>query len=162
MQDRTHRGFNGTPYSLEGHIHTNLGASGFSELVNPAGARSASTQGVSGNVSTKVRFGTIDYNPNNNWDAINNRYVAATSGIYSVLAALRFTNSIRCELMLYKNGSFYRTLQDYKTVGVNAPFSRGETDIPLNTNDYLEIWIITNTGCTIAADDAYVCIKRFY
>lgn len=162
MQDRTHRGFNGTPYSLDGHTHTNLNSDGFSPLINPISVRAATTQSVNGGVTTKIKFGTIDYDPNLVWDSLNNRYVAESDGIYSALAVMRLTTSKSCKLMLYKNGSFYRSLQDNYTVGSNSPFYQGESGIQLALNDFIEIWTLTNASCTIASTDTYFCARRVY
>jgi hypothetical protein len=137
----------------------------FTSAVAPVKVHTIAAQAISATTYTKLVFGSIDHAPiSAAWSAANNRYIAQTSGIFRVSAAIRCTGTARSsKLMIYKNGVLVHSLQDNNTTALTAVSYGGTTDIQLVLNDYIELWIYSSAATTVASSaDCHFCVSRIY
>jgi hypothetical protein len=123
-----------------------LGTGSFSSA---AAAYMSSNQSISTDTTTKVNFDTEYYDNDSEYDSTTNyRFTATTAGKYHV-SAMVYWCSIPAGwfyLYIYKNGANYKyglwqnvTSSNYYTQSICA-------DISLAATDYVEIYVMQDTG----------------
>jgi len=117
--------------------------------------KNASDQtGVNPNASfVKITFGSTassggGYDQTASFDTTNSKFTAPSSGKYSVKSniTLSATNILANEyaLALYKNGSFYKVLDDRTQASTTVLNLQGSTSLDLIAGDYLELYLYGN------------------
>jgi hypothetical protein len=112
-------------------------------------AYASGSQTVATSTYTKVQFQTEEFDTNSNYDnATNYRFTPTVAGYYQTGSNIQFTGSVTgIQLVLYKNGSAFKTLYAYGGgTGTNAGSSclvycNGSTD-------YIEIYAYQGSGAT--------------
>lgn len=124
---------------------TYRGTYSFAELIT------ATNQAIPQNVNTKVVFGTVRSDLNNEWSITNNRFIAKTAGIYQINSIITVTSAFNNKTFyasIYKNGVEYirgpQIINNNLSVMVTGL-------VPLVINDYVEIYVRFDAARTIAA-----------
>lgn len=106
--------------------------------------------------NTKVPFNSVQVDTNSAFDTGNSRFVAPVATNYLVsgtISTQATTNTFTVwRVIIYKNGSEYRTIQSVKLTDVNSVNCSANTTysliIPLAVNDYVEVFAFQNSGST--------------
>jgi hypothetical protein len=112
-------------------------------------AYASGSQTIATSTYTKVQFQTKEFDTNSNYDnATNYRFTPTVAGYYQIGANIQFTSTVTgIQLILYKNGSSFKTLYGYGGgTGTNAGSS-----CLVNANgssDYFEIYAYQASGAT--------------
>jgi len=108
-------------------------------------------QTVANNTGTKVTYTEEFYDPNNDWDASNSKFIVPEDGKYLITAGVRFssgTNGYMTHLYFYVNGAV-KTYSD-NTSGSGTGINTTHTHIlELSTNDFVEIYASHNQGSSM-------------
>lgn len=124
-------------------------------LIAALAHKNASDQtGVNPNASfVKITFGSTassggGYDQTASFDTTNSKFTAPSSGKYSVKSniTLSAANILADEyaLALYKNGSFYKVLDDRTQASTTVLNLQGSTSLDLIAGDYLELYLYGN------------------
>jgi hypothetical protein len=155
------------PYISDLYVRGQFANSGgFAITPNPSNgingaflARSSSTQAFAHNVYEKVLATTEDYDLQN-WFATS-RYTPKLKGYYKITAAVYLDTtpaSTGIELVLYKNGSFFRTLNKINNGATETVMISGNSSFEANgTTDFFEVFLKQSSGTaisTISSTDA--------
>lgn len=140
-------------------LKANLTGFSTTNLSNPymCSAYLASSLAVSAATWTKATIATKDFDIGNNFDTVNNRFVATAPGKYLVTWAVGLSDAGMstgfAEGELRKNGTSIN-LGNREPASGNAnaiPRDGGAKLIQMATNDYLEVWgYISESGRSIA------------
>jgi len=119
-------------------------------------------QSISNSGTIKVAFDQTDYDPEENFDATNNRYVAKKEGFYYVtFTATGDAMSDQIDFLshIYKNGvSIARFIANTSKAGGNATVSTTIVDaVDLMVGDYIEFYVDHNDSVSrnILSNSAY-------
>lgn len=105
-------------------------------------------QAVTGGDTDKVLFDTLEFDQFGLWNNTTKRFVMAASGIVNVSARMQTTagtSANNCSLILYKNGSPLKVLDEKTWNGQELTLS-GDTKIQVAVADYLELYFNTQAG----------------
>lgn len=119
-----------------------------------ARASLAATQSIADSTQVKVDWDTEDYDTHAVLDiATNDRWTCPVAGKYTVKSLIEFSANATGQraVTLYKNGSAYAELGNIPqaTAGASARVG-GATDIDLVAGDYLEIFVLQNSGGSLS------------
>jgi hypothetical protein len=112
-------------------------------------AYASGSQTIATATYTKVQFQTEEFDTNSNYDnATNYRFTPTVAGYYQIGANIQFGGSVTgIQLVLYKNGSAFKTLYAY---GGGSSTNAGSSCL-VNANgssDYFEIYAYQASGAT--------------
>lgn len=102
------------------------------------------SQSIAAQTFTKVLFQTEQFDNKSEYDAVAARFTATADGIYAVSASVywhgsQITGNLT-ELLLYKNGTPFRYLDQELTGAAGATQSNGTVIIKLVAGDYIELY----------------------
>jgi len=129
-------------------------------LVQPAfAAYATSDQVVTSTVTTKVLFGTEEYDTNSN--LASSTFTATVAGYYQINTGIQvgYTTLIRLSLTMYKNGSLYKRLVDFNAYTGNSIC--GSSTVYLAATDYVEIYVLMNGTGTLQVNGGAVDTSWF-
>jgi hypothetical protein len=128
------------------------GATGATGATGPAGGSFLSqgkvyfdgTQVIPMAVPTKITFNYVSFDNNNEWDAVNNRFVIKETGYYCITGCILYPNLATIgALMFYQNYGLPSTKNLFTWTGGTTGNGRqinGVTTARLNVGDYVEMW----------------------
>lgn len=107
------------------------------------------------NGTSKVQLSSESYDQGSNFDnATNYRFVAPVNGVYHFDGGIRTSNAsaIRLIAVLYKNGAIVR--EGVSQAADSFTSSLVSTDIKLAANDYIELYVTSNSTNAMAVDSS--------
>lgn len=115
-----------------------------------ARARLSSVQAVSGGAYRKLRLATIDYDLNNSFDNLNNRFIVPENGLYQISYSVycqELADRIVLGSQIYLNGASAGgfVLQSSSTASATDLANSGCDILQLNKNDYIELYVYHNS-----------------
>lgn len=115
-------------------------------------AYATGNQTISGTTSTKVTFGSEDFDTNSNF--ASNRFTPTVAGYYQINTNINFTNTASyAYVMLFKNGAVYKTLAYSATSGSFYTTIGGAVVVQMNgSTDYLEVYVYVGTTMNIVSN----------
>ena len=118
-------------------------------------AYSTGTQNTTDSVWTKVTLGTELFDNTNNFDVTNSRFIAPVNGLYSFTTNLNWTTDTvaggYCYSEVRVNGSSEYYTFGFRHDGIiyNDTQINGSVLIPLNANQYAEMWSYQDTAAGV-------------
>lgn len=97
----------------------------------------------------KMTFNALVYNPDGAFSLANDRYVAPVKGVYHFDAATRTVDGNESVfILIYVNGVAERAVRpaDFKALVGSVYSASISADIPLEVDDYVEIYVWTDDG----------------
>lgn len=113
--------------------------------------RLLNSQSVPNNLNTKMNLTVNDYDLNNDWNDINNRFIVPVTGLYQIsfsVMAISMPDQTTLKGMIYKNGVLaggYASAQVSSTISNTFAIS-GSDILQLAVNDYIELYVWQNSG----------------
>jgi len=106
-------------------------------------------QTISGTTSTKVTFGSEDFDTASNF--ASSRFTPTVAGYYQINANINFNNTASyAYVMLWKNGAVYKTLAYSATSSAYYTTMGGAAVVQMNgSTDYLEVYVYIGTTMNI-------------
>ncbi len=107
-----------------------------------ARAVNTTAQSIPYNTFTKVALDSKTYDPNNNFDVVNNRYIVPVTGFYwfSGFVELGSTAVVNLHVTIFKNGTEWRRLFRGGSPNTGPNGASGSDIQLLMAGDYLELW----------------------
>lgn len=122
----------------------------------------SSGQSITAGGFVKINFNATLYDALSEFDTANNRFVAATTGKYLIIAKLMFNKPLPAgennELLIYKNGSSVKQNRTYSSDGFNTHMEISGI-LNLVAGNYVEIYVFLQHDCntgTLAGDQALI------
>lgn len=129
-------------------------------------AHAANDQMVPGFQLIKIEFSQLDYDCNNEWDAVNYNYVAKEAGYYSIAASLN--------LMNYTGASFLQIIKNDSPLKADCPIQSYEQNpqalyclcvglVYLEIGDYISAIAIHMNWSPVSVGDnssTYFCVHK--
>lgn len=112
-------------------------------------ARLSANQNVPTGVVTKLALATTDYDLNNDFSAVNNRFICPVAGLYQIsysIYCLSLANQNTLYGAIYKNGIVAggHTLVQQSTATTQVLSLSGSDILYLTANDYIELYVYHN------------------
>lgn len=119
------------------------------------------------NAYAKVPCETENYDTNNNYDTVNNRYVAPVTGYYHFdgrAGEAGTASGAICIATLYKNGVEIRRGSETSPNGVLNTTAMVSATILLTAGDYVELWRFGNnkagnTGAVVTSFEGFLAFR---
>jgi hypothetical protein len=116
-------------------------------------AYAGTNQTISNSTDTKIQINIEEFDTNSNYDTTNYRFTPTVSGYYQVSGASNFAASATGlrNLMLFKNGALYKTLQNVAANSTDYMNPSGSCLVFFNgTTDYVELYVKQSSGGSLA------------
>lgn len=115
-------------------------------------AYATGNQSISGTTSTKVTFGSEDFDTNSNF--ASSRFTPTVTGYYQINANVNFANTASyAYVMLWKNGAVYKTIAYSATSSSFYTTIGGAAVVYMNgSTDYLEVYVYVGTTMNIVSN----------
>ena len=145
-----------------GQVLTSAGAGAIPSFQAAAGgvntpaffAYQTTSQSISNGSNVKITFNTELYDTDNKF--ASSRFTPTVAGTYVISAQVRtnsMSNSISCELILYKNGSVYAKSKDFAFDG-DIPTWKMVHHVVMDTDDYVEIYFYNGDNGAVGSNNA--------
>ena len=105
-------------------------------------AYASAAQTITTNTDTKVTFGAISFDTNNNFSTSNSRFTPTISGYYQLSTSIRFNGTSPSQFVIYwyKNGANAQ-IGNYYNANLGVAIFTQSTLLYLNgTTDYVEVY----------------------
>lgn len=107
------------------------------------------SQSISAATNTKVVLNVEEFDTNSCFNTSTYAFTPTVAGYYFVQGNV-YSGALQREAILYKNGGFYKYLQNSQYGGGGS--TNGSTLVYLNgTTDYIELYTYMNAGGTVSA-----------
>jgi hypothetical protein len=108
----------------------------------------AAAQPVNDTVTAKVLFDTTEYDPFNMWDNTNKLWVVPRAGYYriSVRLLMDVPSNGDVSILLYKNGSYFRTLRFWASIAAADELTEDSTTVHLSATDTIGAYVHNQLG----------------
>ena len=123
-------------------------------------AYAASNQTLTSSVTTKVVYGTEEFDTNNNF--ASSTFTPTVAGYYQINTGMQvgYTTLVRFNIQLWKNGALYKRLVDFNSYTGNSVC--GSSIVYLNgSTDYIEIYSNMNGTGTLTVNGGSVDLSWF-